>query len=88
MSRNTEIISVSITKEQAKWLDMSGFGGSELIQDAINEKIELYNKFNQETVKLTNNILSLQKEISVMCEYIELQGKFDEYRKWRGETHG
>lgn len=88
MVKNSVIISVSVPKEQAEWLDMVEMSASEVIQEGILNKMELYDKYNQEKSKLIGNIENLQKEIGHLCEYLEVQSKYDEYRKWRGEKYG
>lgn len=88
MAKNSVIISVSITKEQAEWLDMVGLSASEIIQEGILNKMEIYNKVNQEKTKLIANIDGLQKIINERITYLEEKGLNDEFNKWRGEKYG
>lgn len=88
MVKNSVIISVSITKEQAEWLDKVQFSASEIIQEGILHKMELYNQYNQEKAKLIGNIEGLQKILAERSTYLEEKGLMDEFIKWRGEKYG
>jgi len=88
MAKNSVIISVSIPKDQAEWLDMVELSPSEILQSAIYTKMEMWNQYNQEKAKLIGNIEGLQKILAERITYLEEKGLVDEFVKWRGEKYG
>jgi len=84
MAKNSVIISVSVDRKQAEFLDDKNLSPSDLIQQKINEQIALFESYNKESNVLRSNIQSLHEEIGNLHSFIDVLGKFDEYRKWRG----
>lgn len=84
MAKNTQIISVSMPREHAEFLDAKGLSASALIQEKINEQIRLFEQYNRESVRLHENMQALAKEIGILHQFLEEIGKFEDFRKWRG----
>lgn len=83
--KNCQIISVSITKEQAEFLDNNNFSSSELIQQKINEQMRLFESFKGEKADLLEKIGALQRYMQKMSEYLNEIEKYDEFLKWKNE---
>lgn len=86
MAKNSVIISVSIPKDQAEFLDTTELSPSDLIQEKILEQKRSWDAYHQEKAKILRNLESLQKEIGIHFKFLDETGKFDEFRKWRGEN--
>lgn len=85
MAKNTKTIAVSIDAEQADFLDSLNLSPSELMREKIEEHKRIFNATNQEKERLLQNLKGLQEEIGVLHTFIDELGKFDIFRKWRGE---
>jgi hypothetical protein len=79
MAKNSVIISVSITKEQAEWLDLTKESPSEYLQREIATRMQLWNTQHQEIDKYKQNIESLQKLLSERTDFLEEKGLIDEF---------
>lgn len=88
MAKNTIILSVSIRKEQAEWLDEVGLSTSSLLQSAIDEKMEIWQTYNNDKQKLIQNMQHLQKMLEEKGDYLSEKGLFDDYVAWRSQKHG
>ena len=86
MTKNSTIISVSIDKAQAEFLDTQDLSASALFQEKINEQIRLFETFNNKNNRLVNNIRSLTEEIGLIHHFLDEQGLFENFRKWRGKN--
>jgi hypothetical protein len=84
MSKNSTVISVSIDREQAMFLDDQSLSASALIQEKIEEQKRLFEQFNNKNGMLVKNVQSLQEEIGIIHHFLDEIGKFDDFRKWRG----
>ena len=85
MVKNSMIISVSIDKEMAEFLDSTNLSPSDLIQEKILEQKRIFDSYNQEKEKLLKNLQSIQQEVGNLHQFIEELGKFEDFRKWRGQ---
>jgi len=85
MVKDSVIISVSCSKRQSEFLDEKKLSSSELFQEIINEKIKLFEQFNSDNAAMVRRLESMQTEIGIIHQYLDEIGKFDEFRKWRGQ---
>lgn len=79
------IKSISISPSEAEWIDKVDLSLSELVQDAIKEKRRMWEQYNQENAKLIKANSFLQAELGLYSQFLELNGKWEDFRKWRGE---
>jgi len=86
MPKNSTVISVSITKENANFLDEQQLSPSELIQEKINEQKRIYDTYHLEKEKLIRIKEVLEKEVQLMNEFLDYINKSDDWRKWRNEN--
>jgi len=88
MVKNSVVLSVSISKEEATFIDEKKLSASSMLQAKIQEQKEIFEKFRTETSILHQNILRLQKELELQGTFLEEIKKFEEYAKWRGQYVG
>jgi len=81
------ILSVSISKSEAEFLDNQNLSPSELLQEKIQEQKRIFDQFINDKNKLHNNIKGLQEEIAKMGEFLELIEKDKDYFQWRNERN-
>lgn len=84
MTKNSVILTVSIPKEQSMFLDEHDLSPSELLQRTIDEQIDLFKKYHTEIGKAMQQIQKFQEELTIMHQFLEEIGKFEDFRKWRG----
>ena len=77
----SNIISVSISSQQALFLDETGISPSKLLQDCINNAIESQKISQQNVIILKSRIEDLLKVIYKQRDYIENKGLMDEFSK-------
>lgn len=80
------IISVSIDKEQAEFLDSTNLSPSDLIQEKINEQRRIFDTVNQEKAYLLRNIQNLQAMLKDYSEFLELNEMFEKFTQWRKDV--
>jgi len=84
--RKSEIISVSITKEQVEFLALHNFSPSELLQDKIIEQKKIFENFQTSKNQFLMNIRALQNEIEKHSEFLDNKGLWDEFCLWRNKN--
>lgn len=79
----TNILSVSISNEQAQFLRETGFSASKLLQQAINSLMETTNEgdLKQLLNHKQNKIASLLETVTNQRDFMEKQGLLNEYLK-------
>lgn len=85
MAKNSIIMSVSVPKDQAEFLDEQNLSPSDLIQEKILEQKRIFDTYNQEKAKLVRNIEAMQKEMELIHTFLDEIQKDKDYYKWRGE---
>lgn len=87
MSKNSQIVSVSMPKEFAEFLDEHELSPSELLQRSIEEQMQLWKRFHTESGKLTAENERLYGFQQDLLQYIESISKTDDFLKWRQTKH-
>lgn len=80
------IISVSIDKEMAEFLDSTNLSPSDLIQEKIREQRRIFYTVNQEKEYLLRNIQNLQALLKDYSDFLELNDMFDRFTQWRKDV--
>jgi hypothetical protein len=83
MPRNSCILSVSITKEQEKFINELNLSPSLLLQNSIEEQKKLFESYNNEKGRLVKKLQAYVNELNSVNEFVEYIGKFEDYRKWK-----
>jgi hypothetical protein len=83
MVKNSMILSVSVSKQEAEFLDIQGLSPSELLQEKILEQKRIFDIVEVEKNKIYSNFKRLEKLVQDMNEFLELSGKADDFLKWR-----
>lgn len=83
MANNTQIMSVSCPKVLVEFLEEAELSPSELFQDAIIEKKQLWDNLNKEKLKLIGNIERLQALVQSYISFLELKNLNNEYLSWK-----
>lgn len=87
MAKNSTIITVSVPKEFASFMDEHELSPSEILQRAIEEQMQLWKRYHTEVGKLNESINAMQGLQKDLFGYLENIEKTDEFLKWRGEHH-
>lgn len=85
MARNTEVISVSIMKDQLAFIDNQNLSASELIQEKIIEQMKLWQTYHGNIEKLQTAKEYLEHELQMIHEFLDLNMLEESWNKWRGE---
>lgn len=83
MAKNSVIISVSISKEEAEFIDEKNLSASELIQSKIQEQMRLYGEFNSVNANLQARIEAYQGELQKINAYLDHLDKFNDFQAWK-----
>jgi len=86
MSKNSQIISVSVPPKMAEFLDEQDLSASGIIQEAILDQMRLFEAYHNKTEKLVHEIQFLHEEIGRYCQFLEEIQQFDNWRKWRNNV--
>lgn len=78
------IISVSIPKEQKKWLEETATSPSKLLQDSIKNAMALSLGYENLIKKQQHLSSLLEKEIQAYNRFLDSQGISESWLKWRG----
>lgn len=82
MVTNRRIISASITPEQEEFLLRTGCSPSKLLQEAIENRIEIYKKHTGNEIQLLKKIEILGFMVQDYSNYVELIGKYEDFQSY------
>jgi len=85
MAKNSIILSVSVSKQEATFLDEMQLSPSLLIQEKINENMRAFRVLATEKLAFQKKIEGIEKEMQKMYTYLDTIGKFKEWCAFRNE---
>jgi len=83
MAYNTQIMSVSVPKVLVEFIEEADLSPSEIFQEAILEKKQLWDNLKQEKLKLLSNIERLQNLVQEYVSFLETKEINAEFLSWR-----
>lgn len=85
MANNTQIVSVSAPITLCKFIEEANLSASQIFQEAIIEKKQIWDNLHNNVVKLEKAKEVLQQLILEQSTFMEEKGIYEEFNKWRGE---
>ena len=86
MVKDSVIVSVSMSKQEAEFLDSMQLSPSKLIQEKILEQKRVFDVVNQEKEYLLRNIHDMQSLNKDYTDFLEMNQMFDKFTQWRKDV--
>lgn len=86
--KNSMILSVSVNKTDAEFLDEAELSPSQLIQEAIAARKLIWEAHKSDRAHLLAKIEALSAYLSSATGFLNQIGKYDDFEKWRNENVG